>query len=225
MRKEPLVLCLTNTVAANFTANCLLAIGAKPAMIEEPSEAAELAAVADSVLVNVGTVQSRQAEVMRAAIKVSREKKVPWVLDPVACHLLAYRRRLVEEFLGSVPTLIRGNCAEIAFLREKYATQLGTVPILATGEVDEIWHGAERRETIAGGVARLQDVTATGCAQGGICAALLGWGQTPEEVCVTAARLMKKAGELAFSRTRAPGSFQMALLDALFELSPIRRGV
>ena len=39
MRECPLVLCLTNTVAANFTANCLLAIGAKPAMIDEPCEA------------------------------------------------------------------------------------------------------------------------------------------------------------------------------------------
>lgn len=26
--KSPLVMCLTNTVAANFTANCLLAVGA-----------------------------------------------------------------------------------------------------------------------------------------------------------------------------------------------------
>ena len=39
MKQDPLVLCLTNSVAANFTANCLLAIGAKPAMVEDPSEA------------------------------------------------------------------------------------------------------------------------------------------------------------------------------------------
>lgn len=70
MKSDPFVLCLTNTVAANFTANVLLAIGAKPAMIEEPSEAAELAAVADAVLVNVGTLTPAQAEVMRAAVAV-----------------------------------------------------------------------------------------------------------------------------------------------------------
>ena len=36
MKQNPLVFCLTNTVAANFTANCLLVIGAKPDMVEMP---------------------------------------------------------------------------------------------------------------------------------------------------------------------------------------------
>ena len=54
MRKDPLVLCLTNSVATNFTANCLWAIGAKPAMIDEPCEAEELARLADAMLVNLG---------------------------------------------------------------------------------------------------------------------------------------------------------------------------
>lgn len=38
MKSDPFALCLSNTVAANFAANVLLAIGAKPAMIEEPAE-------------------------------------------------------------------------------------------------------------------------------------------------------------------------------------------
>lgn len=128
MRKHPLVMCLTNTVAANFTANALLAFGAKPAMVEEPSEAAELAERADAVLVNLGTVHPRQAETMRSAINAlqrlpdSRSNSQPssnlhpWVLDPVACHLLTYRGKLAEEFVSRKPTLIRGNHAEIEYL-------------------------------------------------------------------------------------------------------------
>ncbi|MFI8037615.1 hydroxyethylthiazole kinase, partial [Acinetobacter baumannii] len=34
--KTPLVQCITNSVAANYTANVLLASGASPAMIDNP---------------------------------------------------------------------------------------------------------------------------------------------------------------------------------------------
>jgi len=248
MKKEPLVLCLTNTVAANFTANCLLAIGAKPAMIEEPSEAAELAAVADALLVNLGTVTPQQADVMRAAIVSANDHGKPWVLDPVAIQFLSFRRELAKEFLSLKPSLIRGNHSEIEVI-------LGSVPnetlpptlppMLSTGETDRIYeeglgrdcakHNSRRptsRSTaelsncqtfkpsnISGGVPLLQSVTATGCAQGAICAAFLGWGQAPEKAALSASKLMKTAGERAAAKTSTPGSFQIALLDTLWELT------
>ena len=214
MSESPLVLCLTNAVAANFTANCLLAIGAKPAMVEEPSEAAELAAVADAILVNLGTVSERQAEAMRAAVKVANERGIPWVLDPVGVQYLAYRRNLAQELIGLKPSLIRGNRAEV--------DSFGPTGIvtLATGEIDTIRQSKNSNtQTIAGGVPMLQVVTATGCAQGGICAAFLGRGRSPQDAAVSASKLMKRAGEVAWERAKAPGSFQVALVDALWELS------
>ena len=214
MNRQPLILCLTNAVAANFTANCLLAIGAKPAMVEEAFEAAELAAVADAILVNLGTVSERQAEAMRRAIKVANENGVPWVLDPVGIQMLSFRRQLALEFVGLHPAIVRGNHAEI--------DTLGPVDCvtLATGEIDTIKQSSNSNtQTITGGVPMLQAVTATGCAQGGICAALLGRGQTPRDAAVSASKLMKRAGELAWERAKAPGSFQLALVDALWGLS------
>ena len=208
MNKQPLVLCLTNTVATNFTANCLLAIGAKPAMIEEPCEAEELARVADALLVNLGTVTSRQAEAMRRAIAAANANGVPWVLDPVGVQFLQYRADLACEFIAQKPSVIRCNAAEAVAIGET-----GRVT-LVTGEVDRI---GERE--VRGGVPLLQSVTATGCAQGGLCAAFLGRGQTPREAALSASELMKRAGELAWERAKSPGSFQIALLDALWELS------
>ena len=221
MKQDPLVLCLTNSVAANFTANCLLAIGAKPAMVEEPSEAEELAAVADALLVNLGTVTERQAETMRRAIKVANEKGVPWVLDPVGVQYLSYRRELVRELIAQKPTLIRGNRDEIAFLGET------GIPTLATGETDFVsvpspsieQSNNPNNRTIPGGVPLLQAVTATGCAQGGICAALLGRGLSSLEAAVGASKLMKRAGELAFEKAQEPGRFQVTLVDALWRLT------
>lgn len=210
----PFVLCLTNTVAANFTANCLLAIGAKPAMVEEPSEAAELAAGADAILVNLGTVTERQTEAMRAAVEVANGRGIPWVLDPVGVQMLSFRRQLALEFLGLHPAIVRGNQAEIDAL-----DQVDCVT-LATGVTDTIKQSNNSNtQTITGGVSMLQVVTATGCAQGGICAALLGRGQSPRDAALSAAKLLKRAGEVAWERAKAPGSFQVALVDALWELS------
>lgn len=237
MNEKPLVMCLTNCVAAEFTANVLLAIGAKPAMVEEPSEAAELAAVADAVLINLGTVHPRQAEAMRMAIR--GVGAVPWVLDPVGCQMLTYRGRLAAEFIAHHPTMIRGNQAEIDFLL-KNVPETGTVPILSTGEVDRLYIPDSRLSTqlspsscptsaqlptnsrlteISGGVPMLQSVTATGCVQGAVCAALLGRGQSPLAAAENASRMMKRAGEIAWERTKAPGSFKTALIDALYEIS------
>ena len=213
MKKEPLVLCLTNTVAANFTANCLLAIGAKPAMIEEPSEAAELAAVADAMLVNVGTATASQATAMREAVRVACRRSLPWVLDPVGIQHLSFRRELVRELLEQKPSLVRCNRAELAALPPAASV------ILATGETDEIREPGRPPSAVGGGVPMLRTVTATGCAQGGLCAAFLGRGLSPIESALTGSRLMKQAGEAAWRRAQAPGGFQAALLDALWELS------
>jgi len=213
MKDEPLVMCVTNTVAANFTANCLLAIGAKPAMIEEPCEAEELAACADAALINVGTVNAGQAETMRAAIRGLNANKKPWVLDPVAAHVLTCRRGLVREFLSCGPSLVRGNHAEI--------DRLGITGIttLATGEVDTIVGADGTRLEISGGVPMLQAVTATGCAQGALCAAFLGRGLAPFEAAKVASELMKRAGERVWEKAKAPGSFKVVLVDELWEMS------
>lgn len=210
--KIPLVMCLTNSVAQDITANVLLAIGAKPAMVEEPSEAAELAGVADAVLVNLGTVHPRQTEAMLAAVS-----EAPYVLDPVAAHLLKYRRKVMEAlFAERLPTVIRGNAAEIDFLRKNYPDLSTKVPMLATGAVDRIYWGTDLAE-VRGGVEMLSKVTATGCSQGAVVAAFLGWGQTPVEALFSASRLMKRAGERAWERAKTPGSFRTQLIDALYD--------
>ena len=210
MKDHPLVMCLTNEVAAEFTANALLAYGAKPAMVEEPSEAAELARKADAVLVNLGTVHPRQADAMRAAVAAAAAVRTPWVLDPVGCQLLSCRGDLARELLSAGPSIVRGNHAEIEFLGVFDAVSL------STGEIDRLSDGRE----IRGGVPMLQSVTATGCIQGALAAAALGRGLAPLDAAELVSRLMKRAGELAWEKSKTPGSFKTALLDALWGLRP-----
>src|SRR4051812_27868666 len=112
----PLVHCLTNTVVQTITANALLAIGAAPAMVDEPAEAGEFAAVASAVLVNVGTVHQRTAEAMRIAARTADRAGTPWVLDPVAVGGLTFRTELAAELVELRPTVVRGNASEVLAL-------------------------------------------------------------------------------------------------------------
>lgn len=81
---SPLVHCMTNDVVQTFTANVLLAVGASPAMVIDPREAAQFAAIADALLINVGTLTEDRAVAMRAAVEHARQAGKPWTLDPVA---------------------------------------------------------------------------------------------------------------------------------------------
>src|SRR5262249_10679111 len=53
--RHPRVHCITNAVAQNFTANVLLAAGARPSMTIAPEEIGAFVAGADALLVNLGT--------------------------------------------------------------------------------------------------------------------------------------------------------------------------
>lgn len=227
-RERPLVLSITNTVVTNWTANCLLALGAKPAMLEEPNEAAQLAARAGAVLVNLGTVTAQQFQTMRVAATAANAANVPWVLDPVAVDKLTYRRTLATSLIAQKPRLIRGNSDEINFLLGSVPHFQGPVPLVSTGPVDEIWGSVPPFEgsvpirivplRIANGVEMLTRVTGTGCAQGAIAAAFCAVEPDPVVAAVAASLTMGIAGEMAFEKAQRPGSFQIALLDALDEL-------
>ena len=115
-QQRPLVLAVTNFITAGAVANCLSAAGMSPLMPSDPAEAAELVALADAVVVNIGSVGAEQAALLRAVVTAARQLKKPLVLDPVAVGASQARRQLITELLAGPVTLIRGNASEIAVL-------------------------------------------------------------------------------------------------------------
>ncbi len=113
---SPFVHCMTNDVVQTFTANVLLAVGASPAMVIDPREAAQFAAIADALLINVGTLTEVRAVAMRAAVEHARQAGKPWTLDPVAVGALTVRTAFCHELLALQPAAIRGNASEILAL-------------------------------------------------------------------------------------------------------------
>lgn len=234
-RHSPLVHCMTNDVVQTFTANVLLALGASPAMVIDADEAKQFAAVADALLINVGTLTVERAAAMRAAVHSAQEAGKPWALDPVAVVALSLRTEFCRELLALQPAAIRGNASEIMALAgisgggrgvdttdtavaalpaaQALARQLNTV-VAVTGEVDYVTDG-QRTRMVTGGDLLMTRVVGTGCALSAVVAAAAAMPGDRLENIVAACGLMKLAGGKAAQRG-GPGSFIPTFLDALY---------
>ena len=116
-RQKPLVHCLTNMVAAQLTANTLLAIEASPAMVCAPEETEEFAGRADALLVNLGMLDSQKLAAIFLAVKGANETGKPWILDPLTAGL-SFRLDAAKKLVMQKPAVIRGNASEIIVLAE-----------------------------------------------------------------------------------------------------------
>jgi hydroxyethylthiazole kinase len=100
-RRGPRVQCLTNTVAQAITANCLLAIGARVSMAVHPAEIVDMAAGADAVLVNLGTIDPTREEAIWRLIDQPSLNAKPFVLDPLFVEAsplrLVIAQRVVQD--------------------------------------------------------------------------------------------------------------------------------
>ena len=232
---SPLVHCMTNAVVQTFTANVLLALGASPAMVIDAEEAPQFAAVADALLINVGTLTQERAGAMRAAIESVNASGKPWVLDPVAVGALTMRTAFCHQLLALQPAAIRGNASEIMALAgmsgggrgvdttDTAATALPAAGALArqvstivavTGEVDYVTDG-RRTVAIEGGDILMTRVVGTGCALSAVVAAGCALPGDRLDNIAGVCGLMKKAGKRAVDKSEGPGSFVAAFIDAL----------
>lgn len=236
---SPLVHCITNDVVQSITANVLLALGASPAMVIDPREAAQFSAIASALLINVGTLTASRAESMLSAIHAANSAGKPWVLDPVAVGALSWRSEFCQEIIRLSPAAIRGNASEIMALSglaasgrgvdsadtslaalpaaQSLARQTGAI-IAVTGEIDYICDG-ENAWAVSGGDALMTRVVGTGCALSAVVAAFTSLPGDRLTNVAAACRVMSCAGEIASRESKGPGSFLPAFLDQLYSLS------
>ena len=233
--RAPLVHNLTSAVVANFTANALLAIGAQPAMVESAEEVAGFAAIADALVINIGSLTPARAEVMRLAITAAVAAGTPWVLDPVGAGAIGPRTAFAREIAALNPAAIRGNASEILGLvgevgfgrgvdsgagsdaaveaAKRLAITSGAI-VAVTGAVDYVTDGS-RVVAVAHGHPMMTRVTGMGCAASAITAAVLGVEPDRLQAVVHALALTGIAGEVAARGVRGPGSLMIGYLDAL----------
>lgn len=239
--RGPLVHNITNFVVMNNTANALLALGASPAMIHSPDEVEDFVAIAGSLVVNIGTLDSIWVAGMRLAALTAQRHGHPWVLDPVGAGATRYRTKVATDLLALKPTVLRGNASEILAVSgpalggpkgvdsvhestdaidvaAATARRIGCV-VAVTGAVDAVTDGSET-VLIDSGHPLMARVTGLGCSATALIGACLA--VEPDPMLATAAGLVAigAAGRAAAEMAGGPGSLQVALLDVLHSLSP-----
>lgn len=238
-QRAPLVHCMTNDVVQSFTANVLLALQASPAMVIDAEEAAQFSAIADALLINVGTLTRARAEAMLAAVNAANAAGTPWALDPVAVGALHFRSAFCQQLLALKPAAVRGNASEILALAQQQgggrgvdtqhpaeaalsaaqqlAQRCATIVVI-TGEVDYVTDG-DRTLCVPGGSPLMTRVVGTGCA---LSAVVAGFASLPGDRLLhvaSACRILSCAGAQAAATAAGPGSFIPAFLDALWQLN------
>jgi len=238
--RAPLVHNLTSAVVANFTANALLAIGAQPAMVESAEEVSGFVAIADALVINLGSLTPARAEVMRLAARAAKAAGTPWVIDPVGAGAIAPRTRFAAELLELGPSAVRGNASEILGLAgeagfgrgvdtgtgseqaiaaaQRLARSSGAV-VAVTGAVDYVTDG-KTVLAVAHGHPMMTRVTGMGCAASAITAACLGVEPDRLRAVAQALALAGIAGEVAVRMATGPGSLMIGYLDALAMADP-----
>ena len=239
-RRQPLVHCLTNYVAAPLQANGLLAIGAAPIMADEECEIEEIVQKADALLLNIGTLNNRTKDSMLKAGKAANRERIPVVLDPVGVGASTFRKDSVQEFLKEIDfTLIRCNAGELATLASVSWTQKGVdggfgemniekeskkianlynCMVIVSGEKDFITDGSTC-SIIEGGHIQMTEVTGTGCLLSTICAAALAINDVDFIHLEKLLHDYKLVGSMASKHSAYIGDYQLAILNALNQLS------
>ena len=238
---KPLIHNITNYVVMNYTANALLAMGASPVMAHAPNEVEEMAMLAGALVINIGTLSDMWVEAMLLAGKKASQRPIPIILDPVGAGATRLRtetsKRILKETAISV---VRGNASEILSLADSDAMTRGVDAIHSvedaaeeasalarslgntlaiTGPRDLITNG-QKVWRVSNGHPLMGRVTGTGCTATAIIGAFLAVDPDPVSATVTALAFFGLAGEVAAESAQAPGSYMIALLDALYTIGP-----
>jgi hydroxyethylthiazole kinase len=239
--EKPLVHNITNYVVMNFTANTLLAMGASPVMAHATNEVEEMVALARALVINIGTLSDHWIAAMILAGRKANEIGIPIILDPVGSGATSLRtitfKKLVSELKISI---VRGNASEILSIAssdittkgvdaahnveeasetaKKMARQLGAV-VAITGPVDLITDG-KRIVRCSNGHPLMSKITGTGCAATATIAAFSAVTKDPLNAASAGLAFFGLAGEKAAEKAKAPGSFMIALIDSLYEITP-----
>ncbi len=239
-QRKPLLHHITNFVVMNDTANVTLHIGALPVMAHAKEEVADMVAAAGALVLNPGTLTPQWVESMLIAGRRANELGIPIVLDPVGAGATPLRtesnQRLLQELRIAV---VRGNSGEIGALTglggvvkgvetvveveepievARALAQKYGLTVAITGPRDIISDG-KRAIAVDNGHPMLKTITGTGCMATTMIAAFCAVEEDRLLAATGGLVSFGLAAELAAPQAKGPGSFKVALFDAIYSLT------
>lgn len=236
---KPIVHNITNFVTMTTVANTLLALGASPIMAHASNELAEIINLANSFVINIGTLDDQWIHAMHVAQRCALTKKIPIILDPVGAGATTYRTHTAKTILNNGVNIVRGNASEILSLVDDTITTKGVdskhdsesallaaqqisrthqCVVVISGQTDIIVSDNELTY-IHHGTPLFTKVTGMGCAVTSVIAAFCAINPHHFLAACHAMIVFGRAGELAATQSRGCGSFYTNLLDTLSTLN------
>lgn len=115
--KKPLIHIITHQIAANDTANCLLAIGARPIMAEHPLEVAEIVTGSAALGVSLGNINEGRLKAIKIAGETAFRQNKLHIIDCVGVGVSRLRLDFAREYIGEFqPAIVKGNSSELLAL-------------------------------------------------------------------------------------------------------------
>jgi hydroxyethylthiazole kinase len=234
---KPLIHQITNVVVTNDSANLTLAFGALPVMAYAPQEVAEMAAISQALVLNIGTLSEDEIAAMLIAGQAAGEKGIPIVLDPVGAGATAFRTESALRLLRDLPiTVLRGNRGEIGALVgsgevrgveatggedpravAEAARDAFGVTVAVTGPIDVV-AGPDRTYLVSNGSPLLAAITGSGCMATATIGIFATAGDDPALQTALGLATYGVAAERAAAGAPGPGTFHARLFDEVAAL-------
>lgn len=245
--KSPLVHHITNYVTVNDCANITLAIGASPVMADDINEVEDMVKLASSLVLNIGTLNSKTVKSMLAAGKKANELNIPVILDPVGAGATPYRTETAKLIIDKIKlSVIRGNLSEIKTfygiksktkgvdaaddgdeltrvknIAKDLAVRLNAV-IAITGATDIITDG-NTLYSVENGNKTMSKITGTGCMCTSLIGSYLGTGGDYLTAALAGIVTIGIAGEIAYEKMKSEnsgtGSMKAYIIDAVYNMN------
>lgn len=234
----PLVHNFSNLVEQNDTADAIAAVGGTQITLHNVEETADVAALCSAIAVNLGTLDDGFLQCARMAVQVAEASGRPWVLDPVAAGLTAYRTRAALAFLDLSPAVLKANASELLVLaggaeRGRGADSIHEVDdaeaaakglarrhgavVVVTGVEDMITDG-ERIVRLGNGSQLMGRMIGSGCMLTSVMGCFLAVSDNPFDAALAATACFDVSGEMAAEQAGGPGTLKPLLIDALHGL-------
>ena len=214
-------------------------MGASPVMAHAKEEVAEMAKIASSLVLNIGTLTSEFVEAMKIAAKSANEKGIPVILDVCGAGATHLRDKKCHELLDGVKiNIIKGNYSEIARIGgeevkskgvdagkvetdmihvAKRLARIRRCTVVATGKED-IVTDAEKTYIVKNGHPMMTHIVGTGC----MATSVIGTFAAVESdlaLAATAGLLcFEIAAECAVKVSKGPGTFKEKIYDCMYSL-------
>jgi hydroxyethylthiazole kinase len=238
--QSPLVHHLTNWVTIYDCANIVKVFGASPVMAHAREEVADMASLASSLVLNIGTLTPEFVESMKIAARSANKKGIPVVLDVCGAGATGLRDEKSFELINEVKIdILKGNASEIARIAGEEVQTRGVdavevdsdlkemarhladrleLTVVITGAHD-IVSGKDKQYLVKNGNEMMSHIVGTGCMATSVIGTFAA--VEPDLAYAAAAGLccFEIAAELAEKECRGAGSFKELLFDRVYNLT------